>query len=166
MYWVIFCISCQSTVVHCSMSFIQCSLKLFKQRKFFYFLWECLPQTEDLAVKGCFQMFNLHYAHFPTISAEVPFLMFIQLKRTLPSWSLRYCLFGIQTKGKSLGMSRKCWGRMVLLEQQWACICTCIFCYSVFSRGRFQQCELAEELCVTILLPNQVFKVPQPGIVL
>lgn len=43
-------------------------------------------------------MFNLHYAHFPTISAEVPFLMFIQLKRTLPSWSLQYCLFNLQTK--------------------------------------------------------------------
>lgn len=116
MYWVIFCISCQSTVVHCSMSFIQCSLKLFKQRKFFYFLWECLPQTEDLAVKGCFQMFNLHYAHFPAISAEVPFLMFMHLRRTLPSWSLQYCLFSIQTKDKSLGMSRKCQGRMVTLH--------------------------------------------------
>lgn len=34
-YWVIFCISCLSTIVHCSLYFIQCSLKLLKAKENF-----------------------------------------------------------------------------------------------------------------------------------
>lgn len=127
MYWVIFRISCQSTIVHCGMSFIQCSLKLFKQRKYFCFLQECLPQTADLTVKGCFQVFNLMYAHFPTVSA-VPSLNFMPLRRTVVS-----SVLSAPYTNKSVGMNRKCQGR-----------------------GSDTLLTFAGRLCTATLLPNQV----------